>query len=104
MKLLTAKEKIEREIAYALAKDNAHIGYENIQKLASDIIEELQDNTLKVQLESIRQKFEADLKTYNDVPMIPIIREVRFVSGMGLKEAKDLVDGWKVIIMQNIHK
>jgi large subunit ribosomal protein L7/L12 len=44
------------------------------------------------------------LKAYDDSKKIAVIKEVRAVTGLGLKEAKDLVEGVPKPIKENISK
>jgi large subunit ribosomal protein L7/L12 len=44
------------------------------------------------------------LKANDDTKKIPVIKEVRAVTGLGLKEAKDLVEGAPKPLKENISK
>jgi large subunit ribosomal protein L7/L12 len=49
-------------------------------------------------------EFTVVLKAYDDTKKIPVIKEVRAVTGLGLKEAKDLVEGAPKTLKENISK
>jgi large subunit ribosomal protein L7/L12 len=49
-------------------------------------------------------EFTVILKAYDDTKKIPVIKEVRAVTGLGLKEAKDLVEGAPKSLKENISK
>jgi large subunit ribosomal protein L7/L12 len=49
-------------------------------------------------------EFTVILKAYDDTKKIPVIKEVRAVTGLGLKEAKDLVEGAPKPIKENVSK
>ena len=49
-------------------------------------------------------EFNVILKAYDDTKKIAVIKEVRAVTGLGLKEAKDLVEGAPKTLKENISK
>ncbi|MDR3170174.1 MAG: 50S ribosomal protein L7/L12 [Treponema sp.] len=49
-------------------------------------------------------EFTVVLKGYDDTKKIAVIKEVRAVTGLGLKEAKDLVEGAPKPLKENISK
>jgi large subunit ribosomal protein L7/L12 len=49
-------------------------------------------------------EFNVILKAYDDSKKIAVIKEVRAVTGLGLKEAKDLVEGAPKPIKENVSK
>jgi large subunit ribosomal protein L7/L12 len=49
-------------------------------------------------------EFNVILKAYDDTKKIAVIKEVRAVTGLGLKEAKDLVEGAPKPLKENISK
>jgi large subunit ribosomal protein L7/L12 len=49
-------------------------------------------------------EFSVILKAYDDSKKIAVIKEVRAVTGLGLKEAKDLVEGAPKPLKENISK
>lgn len=51
-----------------------------------------------------KTEFTVTLKAYDDSKKIAVIKEVRAVTGLGLKEAKDLVEGAPKPIKENIPK
>ncbi|MDR3355765.1 MAG: 50S ribosomal protein L7/L12 [Spirochaetaceae bacterium] len=51
-----------------------------------------------------KTEFTVSLKAYDDSKKIAVIKEVRAVTGLGLKEAKDLVEGAPKPIKENIPK
>jgi large subunit ribosomal protein L7/L12 len=51
-----------------------------------------------------KTEFNVILKAYDDSKKIAVIKEVRAVTGLGLKEAKDLVEGAPKPIKENIPK
>jgi large subunit ribosomal protein L7/L12 len=51
-----------------------------------------------------KTEFTVVLKAYDDTKKIPVIKEVRAVTGLGLKEAKDLVEGAPKPLKENISK
>ena len=44
------------------------------------------------------------LKSFDDAKKIPVIKEVRAITGLGLKEAKDLVEAGNKTLKENISK
>jgi large subunit ribosomal protein L7/L12 len=51
-----------------------------------------------------KTEFNVILKAYDDSKKIAVIKEVRAVTGLGLKEAKDLVEGTPKPIKENVSK
>jgi large subunit ribosomal protein L7/L12 len=51
-----------------------------------------------------KTEFNVILKAYDDSKKIAVIKDVRAVTGLGLKEAKDLVEGAPKPIKENIPK
>jgi large subunit ribosomal protein L7/L12 len=51
-----------------------------------------------------KTEFTVVLKAFDDTKKIPVIKEVRAVTGLGLKEAKDLVEGSPKTLKENISK
>jgi large subunit ribosomal protein L7/L12 len=49
-------------------------------------------------------EFTVILKSYDDTKKIPVIKEVRAITGLGLKEAKDLVEAGGKTLKENISK
>jgi large subunit ribosomal protein L7/L12 len=49
-------------------------------------------------------EFNVILKAYDDSKKIAVIKEVRAVTGLGLKEAKDLVEGAPKPLKENVSK
>jgi large subunit ribosomal protein L7/L12 len=49
-------------------------------------------------------EFTVVLKGYDDTKKIAVIKEVRAVTGLGLKEAKDLVEGAPKSLKENVSK
>ena len=49
-------------------------------------------------------EFNVILKAFDDSKKIAVIKEVRAVTGLGLKEAKDLVDGAPSIVKDGVEK
>ncbi|MDR2135071.1 MAG: 50S ribosomal protein L7/L12 [Treponema sp.] len=49
-------------------------------------------------------EFNVILKAYDDAKKIAVIKEVRAVTGLGLKEAKDLVEGAPKPLKENVTK
>jgi large subunit ribosomal protein L7/L12 len=49
-------------------------------------------------------EFTVILKAYDDTKKISVIKEVRAVTGLGLKEAKDLVEGAPKPLKENVSK
>jgi large subunit ribosomal protein L7/L12 len=56
--------------------------------------------------EAVEEKteFNVILKGYEDSKKIAVIKEVRAVTGLGLKEAKDLVEGVPKPVKENVSK
>ncbi len=44
------------------------------------------------------------LKSFDDAKKIPVIKEVRAITGLGLKEAKDLVEAGDKTLKENVSK
>lgn len=51
-----------------------------------------------------KTEFTVILKSYDDAKKIPVIKEVRGITGLGLKEAKDLVEAGNKTLKENISK
>jgi large subunit ribosomal protein L7/L12 len=51
-----------------------------------------------------KTEFNVILKAYDDTKKIAVIKEVRSVTGLGLKEAKDLVEGAPKTLKENVSK
>lgn len=49
-------------------------------------------------------EFNVILKSFEDTKKIAVIKEVRAVTGLGLKEAKDLVEGAPKTLKENVSK
>jgi large subunit ribosomal protein L7/L12 len=49
-------------------------------------------------------EFSVILKAYDDTKKIAVIKEVRAVTGLGLKEAKDLVEGAPKPLKESVSK
>ncbi|MDR3325589.1 MAG: 50S ribosomal protein L7/L12 [Spirochaetaceae bacterium] len=49
-------------------------------------------------------EFNVTLKAFEDTKKIAVIKEVRVVTGLGLKEAKDLVEGVPKPLKENVSK
>jgi large subunit ribosomal protein L7/L12 len=49
-------------------------------------------------------EFNVILKAFDDSKKIAVIKEVRAVTGLGLKEAKDLVEGAPKTLKENVSK
>jgi len=56
--------------------------------------------------EAVEEKteFNVILKAYDETKKIPVIKEVRAVTGLGLKEAKDLVEGAPKPLKEGVSK
>ena len=52
----------------------------------------------------VKTEFTVVLKAFDDTKKIAVIKEVRAVTGLGLKEAKDLVEGAPKPLKENISK
>jgi large subunit ribosomal protein L7/L12 len=51
-----------------------------------------------------KTEFNVVLKAFDDSKKIAVIKEVRAVTGLGLKEAKDLVEGAPKTLKENVSK
>jgi len=49
-------------------------------------------------------EFNVTLKSFEDAKKIAVIKEVRAVTGLGLKEAKDLVEGAPKVLKEGVSK
>ncbi len=49
-------------------------------------------------------EFTVILKSYDDAKKIPVIKEVRAITGLGLKEAKDMVEAGGKTIKESVSK
>jgi large subunit ribosomal protein L7/L12 len=49
-------------------------------------------------------EFTVILKSYDDAKKIPVIKEVRAITGLGLKEAKDMVEAGGKTLKENVSK
>jgi large subunit ribosomal protein L7/L12 len=51
-----------------------------------------------------KTEFNVILKSFDDTKKIPVIKEVRAITGLGLKEAKDLVEAGGKTLKENVSK
>jgi len=51
-----------------------------------------------------KTEFTVVLKGFDDAKKIPVIKEVRVITGLGLKEAKDLVEAGNKTLKENVSK
>jgi len=51
-----------------------------------------------------KTEFTVVLKGFDDTKKIPVIKEVRAITGLGLKEAKDLVEAGNKTLKENVSK
>jgi large subunit ribosomal protein L7/L12 len=51
-----------------------------------------------------KTEFTVVLKSFDDTKKIPVIKEVRAITGLGLKEAKDLVEAGGKTVKENVSK
>jgi large subunit ribosomal protein L7/L12 len=51
-----------------------------------------------------KTEFTVILKSFDDTKKIPVIKEVRTITGLGLKEAKDLVEAGGKTVKENVSK
>jgi large subunit ribosomal protein L7/L12 len=51
-----------------------------------------------------KTEFTVVLKSFDDTKKIPVIKEVRVITGLGLKEAKDLVEAGNKTLKENVSK
>ena len=51
-----------------------------------------------------KTEFTVVLKSFDETKKIPVIKEVRAITGLGLKEAKDLVEAGGKTLKENISK
>jgi large subunit ribosomal protein L7/L12 len=51
-----------------------------------------------------KTEFNVILKSYDEAKKIPVIKEVRTITGLGLKEAKDLVEAGNKTLKENVSK
>jgi large subunit ribosomal protein L7/L12 len=51
-----------------------------------------------------KTEFNVVLKSFDDTKKIPVIKEVRAITGLGLKEAKDLVEAGGKTLKENVSK
>jgi large subunit ribosomal protein L7/L12 len=51
-----------------------------------------------------KTEFTVVLKSFDETKKIPVIKEVRTITGLGLKEAKDLVEAGGKTLKENISK
>jgi large subunit ribosomal protein L7/L12 len=51
-----------------------------------------------------KTEFTVVLKSFDDTKKIPVIKEVRTITGLGLKEAKDLVEAGGKTLKENVSK
>ena len=49
-------------------------------------------------------EFTVVLKSFDEAKKIPVIKEVRAITGLGLKEAKDLVEAGNKTLKENVSK
>jgi large subunit ribosomal protein L7/L12 len=51
-----------------------------------------------------KTEFTVVLKSFDETKKIPVIKEVRTITGLGLKEAKDLVEAGNKTLKENVSK
>jgi len=51
-----------------------------------------------------KTEFAVVLKSFDEAKKIPVIKEVRAITGLGLKEAKDLVEAGNKTLKENVSK
>jgi large subunit ribosomal protein L7/L12 len=51
-----------------------------------------------------KTEFTVVLKSFDEAKKIPVIKEVRAITGLGLKEAKDLVEAGNKTVKENVSK
>src|SRR5512136_1493451 len=51
-----------------------------------------------------KTEFTVVLKSFDEAKKIPVIKEVRAITGLGLKEAKDLVEAGNKTLKENVSK
>ncbi len=51
-----------------------------------------------------KTEFTVVLKSFDEAKKIPVIKEVRGITGLGLKEAKDLVEAGNKTLKENVSK
>jgi large subunit ribosomal protein L7/L12 len=51
-----------------------------------------------------KTEFNVILKSFDETKKIPVIKEVRAITGLGLKEAKDLVEAGGKTLKENVSK
>ena len=51
-----------------------------------------------------KTEFNVILKSFDEAKKIPVIKEVRTITGLGLKEAKDLVEAGGKTLKENVSK
>ena len=51
-----------------------------------------------------KTEFTVVLKSFDETKKIPVIKEVRGITGLGLKEAKDLVEAGNKTLKENVSK
>jgi large subunit ribosomal protein L7/L12 len=51
-----------------------------------------------------KTEFTVVLRSFDDAKKIPVIKEVRAITGLGLKEAKDLVEAGGKTLKENVSK
>jgi large subunit ribosomal protein L7/L12 len=51
-----------------------------------------------------KTEFNVVLKSFDETKKIPVIKEVRAITGLGLKEAKDLVEAGNKTLKENVSK
>jgi large subunit ribosomal protein L7/L12 len=51
-----------------------------------------------------KTEFTVVLRSFDDAKKIPVIKEVRAITGLGLKEAKDLVEAGNKTVKENVSK
>ncbi len=54
--------------------------------------------------EEEKTEFDVVLKSFNEGKKIPVIKEVRAITGLGLKEAKEVVESGEKVLKEGISK
>lgn len=89
----TLKDRVMREIGYYCLTNDISMTLTQIDDLATHITEETMDN--RAEVSQLREEYTAQRSAGTDSTYITTIKQLRLITGLGLKEAKDIVETWR---------
>jgi len=92
---METREAIERELCVLLVRENmAPVTKELVGRMTDTIMQAIDNVTVRDKIVAIREKYITDCRSDLQPNAIPVVKEVRMLANLPLKDAKDLVDLW----------